>query len=281
MAVNWKLFFVLFGMGFLGMLAAIPFGITVQGALLSQIPLALPLLIFFDLLKGAFILAVSVFVGLVLAKRVGLSMPLLDRWFGKGKERVNIGAIVLFSALVGILVGVLIVISASFVTFLSESGALPMGFEVAGDDSPHFSETPIQERFQVPIWQGFLVSFYGGITEEIFMRLFLLSLIAWILLKLQSGKNKKLTPKIMWIAIIGSAILFGIGHIPLTATLTALTPALILRSIVAFGIAGIFFGWLFWKKGLETAMLTHFSSDIFLYVLLPLIVQYDVPYALF
>jgi membrane protease YdiL (CAAX protease family) len=36
-------------------------------------------------------------------------------------------------------------------------------------------------------------------------------------------------------------------------------------------IGGPVFGWLFWKRGLMTAMLAHFSADIVLQVGLPVI----------
>jgi membrane protease YdiL (CAAX protease family) len=37
-------------------------------------------------------------------------------------------------------------------------------------------------------------------------------------------------------------------------------------------IIGILFGWIYWKKGLEAAMVAHFSTDIVLHVIFPLFV---------
>ena len=37
------------------------------------------------------------------------------------------------------------------------------------------------------------------------------------------------------------------------------------------GVAGVAFGWLYWKRGLEMAMLAHFSADIVLHVIAPLL----------
>jgi hypothetical protein len=37
------------------------------------------------------------------------------------------------------------------------------------------------------------------------------------------------------------------------------------------GLLGVGFGWLYWKYGLESAMLGHFSADIVLHVLPPLL----------
>ena len=55
-------------------------------------------------------------------------------------------------------------------------------------------------------------------------------------------------------------------------SLTALTPMVIVRAIVLNAVGGIIFGWLYWKKGLESAMISHFSADIVLHVIVPLTV---------
>jgi membrane protease YdiL (CAAX protease family) len=36
-------------------------------------------------------------------------------------------------------------------------------------------------------------------------------------------------------------------------------------------VAGIVFGWLYWRRGLEMAMLGHFCADLVLHVATPLI----------
>jgi membrane protease YdiL (CAAX protease family) len=42
----------------------------------------------------------------------------------------------------------------------------------------------------------------------------------------------------------------------------------ILRAVLLNGLGGIVFGYLYWKRGLEAAMIAHFSADIVLHVLL-------------
>jgi hypothetical protein len=37
------------------------------------------------------------------------------------------------------------------------------------------------------------------------------------------------------------------------------------------GLGGLAFGWLYWKRGLESAMMAHFSADIVLHVITPLV----------
>ena len=125
------------------------------------------------------------------------------------------------------------------------------------------------EQVSVPIWQGFLASFYGGIAEEIILRLFFMTLIVWIFSKFKKTNVIK-NNFIMWSSIIIAALLFGVGHLPATAALTSLTPLVIFRALLLNGIGGIVFGWLYWKKGLESAMIAHFFADIILHVAFPL-----------
>jgi len=93
----------------------------------------------------------------------------------------------------------------------------------------------------------------------------------WILFKIRKTADGKPTVIGIWLAIIISAVIFGLGHLPITGTLTAITPLVIVRAVLLNGVAGIIFGWLYWKKGLESAMISHFSADIVLQVIFPFV----------
>ena len=58
--------------------------------------------------------------------------------------------------------------------------------------------------------------------------------------------------------------------LPAAAKLWGLDTVVVLRTLLLNGIAGVVFGWLYWKRGLEMAMLSHFSADIVLHVIAPL-----------
>lgn len=76
------------------------------------------------------------------------------------------------------------------------------------------------------------------------------------------------------ISIIFAAIIFGLGHLPATAQIISLNAIVIMRAILLNGLGGIIFGWLYWKKGLESAMIAHFSADIVLHTITPLIIYF-------
>ena len=49
------------------------------------------------------------------------------------------------------------------------------------------------------------------------------------------------------------------GHLPAIAALTPLTPIVILRTVGLNALLGLAFGWLFWRRGLEHAMVAHIA----------------------
>ena len=82
------------------------------------------------------------------------------------------------------------------------------------------------------------------------------------------------TARAVSLAIAIVAVIFGIGHLPATSALTQLTPLVIARAIVLNGIAGLVFGWLYWRKGFEAAVVAHFTADVMILVILPFIIPY-------
>ncbi len=118
-------------------------------------------------------------------------------------------------------------------------------------------------------WRGALASLYGAIAEEVQTRLFLVSLLVWLMGLLRRGRA---APDWMYLgAIVLAALLFGAGHLPAAINSgLAGTPLLMVRIVGLNALAGVVFGWLFWRRGLEHAMLAHFCADLVLHVAAPL-----------
>ena len=68
-------------------------------------------------------------------------------------------------------------------------------------------------------------------------------------------------------AIVASALLFGAGHLPAAAAWVPDVDAAVVAYVV-FGNAafGVVAGYLFWKHGLESAMLAHLAAHLLAYV---------------
>jgi membrane protease YdiL (CAAX protease family) len=114
---------------------------------------------------------------------------------------------------------------------------------------------------EIPLSYGLLASFYGGINEEILCRYFLLSLL------IAPFKRSKYFNFAVLMALFITSILFGLGHLPATAkflsvgSIAQLPGWVIVRALLLNGIAGIVFGLIFFRRGLEIAMITHFFVD--------------------
>lgn len=252
MKIKWKLFLVLLILSIFGVIAIIPYSLTLQGGLPQNLPVPLYVLLTAQIVQNVVIFAAAIFAGLFLARKVGLTIPILEGWFEGRDVKVYLKSILGISIGLGILAGVLIV-------------GLDYIFALTGITVNMASATQITP----PAWQGFLASFYGGINEEIALRLFLMTLLVWIFFKIKRTAGGKPTKIGMWLAILLAAIIFGAGHLPAVAAITTLTPILIARIIILNAIGGVIFGWLYWKKGLESAMVAHFSADVILHVIAP------------
>lgn len=64
-----------------------------------------------------------------------------------------------------------------------------------------------------------------------------------------------------WFPNIFTAIAFGVGHLPFASLFIPMTAFVVVAALLLNGIAGIAFGYLFRTRGLEAAMIAHFTAD--------------------
>lgn len=252
---NWRLFFILWFMVMLGVLGLIPYAFTLQAEQIAKAELPMPLeqLVAIQILANTIILGLVTGLGLLLARKIGLGLPYLNAITRKEKISRSFRPILLISIIIGVLSGLIILALDVWIFDLDKINV------------------QLPNNIKPPAWQGFLASFYGGITEEVLLRLFLLSLIAWLGSFIIKSEKIKPNLKVLWIANIITAIIFGLGHLPATVALgLPMNTFIVTRALVLNGIAGIAFGWLYWTYGLESAMIAHFSADIVLHVLFAL-----------
>ena len=121
-----------------------------------------------------------------------------------------------------------------------------------------FSEV-IMDSYAVKPTIPYLIAMvlYGGIIEEVMLRLFFLSLIAFVLHKIFCKKAEYPTAGILIAANVIAALLFAAGHLPTTAMLMGITPMILFRCFLLNGGFGLLFGWLYRKFGLRYAMIAH------------------------
>jgi hypothetical protein len=249
--INWKIFFLLLFACVISTLMAIPYSLALTS---SKVEIT-PVILIMSIAQSLVMFAVAIFLGLLLSKQIGMGLPCLQSALDGNAHTKEFKSILMPTIGLGAFTGLLIIwISFPFDKFIPELQNL----EVA---------TPAA-------WKGFLASFSGGIGEEVLLRLFLVSLFVWLSFKIKKTTDGLPTSFGIWLSIILAAIVFGIGHLPVASQIMPLTGLVIIRVIVLNAIGGIIFGWLYWKKGLECAMIAHFSADIVIHVITPFIVSF-------
>lgn len=168
-------------------------------------------------------------LGIVLAKKVGL-------W----REELRFEKQPLLAALIVSMVGGLALILLDVLVFSNYS-------------------TAIAESYLTKPGVVFILAavIYGGVIEEVMLRLFMMSLIAFGLHKLFGKGRETPTEALLMIANVIAALLFSAGHLPATAAMMGITPMILLRCFLLNGGIGLLFGRLYRKHGLQYAMLAH------------------------
>lgn len=175
------------------------------------------------------------FFGYILSDRIGLMRPFR---FAKKPLLITIAASVVCGA-------VLSLDAWTFGRWIQKVGA---SYAAAG-------------TFDADTWIASIL--YGGIIEEVMMRLFLMSLIAFLVFMIFFKKRGTVPTGVLIAANVAAALLFAAGHLPLTLqTFGTLTPLLLLRCFLLNGAFGMLFGRLYRKYGIQYAMLSHLLLHI-------------------
>jgi hypothetical protein len=250
-AFFWPEFAILCGAGLIGIACVMPYTLDLTREAfkkaLERMRQPRWVLVLLQSAQSFVLVAAATGVGLLIAEHIGLGVPLLQGLLA-GKDVTPQALAMIGPALI------LGVASSSVMLILEIVVFWPRLPRAISEDAP------------IPaLWKRLLASVYGGIDEEILLRLFLLSLLAWLIGFVWHVPGGGPTVGALWIANILAAVIFGLGHLPATAALARLTPLLIWRAILLNGIVGVAAGYLYWRYGLEAAMLAHFSADIVLH----------------
>lgn len=127
----------------------------------------------------------------------------------------------------------------------------------------NYSQTIMDSYSSKPTISYLIASvIYGGVIEEVMLRLFLMSLVAFILWKTFDRKNERPSTSVLITANIIAAILFAAAHLPATAAMLGLSPMIVFRCFLLNGGIGLMFGWLYRKYGLRYSMIAHGGCHI-------------------
>ncbi len=231
----------LFALGFLGVLSILTVELPLPEEAKAEIekifaPWQFKLL---TLLNPTLLLTGAVIVGTFLYEKVGLTVPVLERIIAKAPFQSLLPGVLKYGIIGGVCTG----LALSLFSF----GLYP-----------HLPEAFVElgEKLKPGMATRLL---YGGITEEILMRFGLMTFVVWIVAKI----FRSLGPRAYWTGIAVSTLLFAVGHFPIVfMTVENPHPVLLLYILAGNAIGGLVFGWLYWKRGLESAMLAHMMAHV-------------------
>lgn len=236
MSRRWKLGLVLWGVGMVG---AVALTVLVLPELLARMPGVLEqevpplppmgLLVAASLAQTGVLLALAVWAGVALAPSTGLRAPAFEALVSRRPAlpalRPQFGA--------GIVAGVV-------------GGLALAGFASIAPPAVQAA----QDRIALPLFVRML---YGGITEELLLRWGLMTVFVWLAWRFLARRTIW-----VWAAIVVSSLVFAAGHLPAAAMLVGtLSPSVVAHVIGVNTLFGLVFGWLYWRHGLEAAMLAH------------------------
>jgi membrane protease YdiL (CAAX protease family) len=114
----------------------------------------------------------------------------------------------------------------------------------------------------LPFRYKVLAAIYGGIAEELIMRLGVFSLLLWLWKLLFEGDTNSL--RVLWSVNLVTSLLFAAGHLPATAALLPLTRPIVLRTLLMNVPVSLAFGFAYFTWGLEASMLAHTCASLVL-----------------
>lgn len=196
-------------------------------------------------ISGFVVGVVLIFVGLWLSAKTNLGTPVLARLFSRESVKSVLTKDVIISSIVLAVVVAIVLLGL---------------FEIQKEFYP------IEHKMSRPSKAYYiLVSFSAGISEEIMFRL---GLMSFIVILLQSIKRvDRPTDKMVWLGIFISSVFFGLMHLPLSKNFVELAPFSIGVTMVGNFITGTTFGWIFWKRGLLIAIVSHIIFDLVFHVI--------------
>lgn len=245
-----RLFLILWSAGLAGVLSFLLVDLSALVTLLpvpagAELPQITPAIKLLSLIQPAILLSLAVLAGVALAHRVGLSSAAAEAAASGGpvwpafKPQIVPGIIGGLSGGGAIVAATLLAkpfLSAETVARIAAFGRL----------------VPPPTRL-----------LYGGITEELLVRWGLMTLLVWAAWRLLQRREGGPKPAYVVGAIVISSLAFGLGHLPVAyMILPEATVALTLYVIVANSVFGLIAGYLYWKRGLESAMIAHMLAHV-------------------
>lgn len=251
--VPWRTYAALTALTVIGIAAGQPYVAAVSGTDVTAQGVITQVVV-----NGAISL-VAIFVGLWLGKRVDLGAPRLTAaLYGREQPEGTARVLLLYAPLVGLGATALIIVLENLFAALAPEAMQSL---IEG-----------QATRQPELWKALIASLYGGIFEEVSVRLFIMTAVVWFWSFVVSRVRREPVqayPATVWVGILFAALVFGIGHLASLAQMGYTDPVLVVRTLALNAVPGVFFGLMYMRFGISAAIVAHFFADIFLHVVVP------------
>lgn len=200
-------------------------------------------LVLLVILRSAVMLGIGVGLGLAAARSLGLGAPWIEAWT-EGRRPPGFLPVVVRPAVLWAVAAAVAAVAVDLVFYHGLGVTTP---------APEIHARLVG----VEPWRGFAAAAGGGLFEELFYRLFLMSVTAWILMRVFRVREGPRRSAVLWTANLAVAVYFGVEHFGNERMWEPLTDLVALRTVLVILPPGLAFGYLFWKRGIEAAALCH------------------------
>ena len=113
------------------------------------------------------------------------------------------------------------------------------------------------------VWGGILVSAAAALSEEVWFRLGIMTMLLWSFARLLGYKT--IPPALAWPVIVVVSVAFGMAHLPQLMSHGAGTSFAIWATILGNSLVGILYGWCYWRLSFIAAVIAHFAVDLMIH----------------
>ncbi|WP_168205179.1 CPBP family intramembrane glutamic endopeptidase [Bythopirellula goksoeyrii] len=255
---KWSVFLILFGLAIIASAAALPRDFAVMQATSQDVShWEVATASFFQRLLLS---TIGICLGIMLGEKFALGVPYLNATLSREMRLKQIWLAALVPSVAwGIGIGVVF----SFTD--------PWLMKVLMPEWTDNATRAVEALEHIAPWKYLLSSFSAGVTEELFFRFGLMTLIAWLGVQLTHGRLPIVV--VLWSANLLVAFVFGLIHLRNVVALgISVSPGIFFYVVLWNGIAAAVFGWFYWRRGLESAIICHISADIYIKVIVPFLV---------
>lgn len=223
------------------MIGVVVLALTVLPQLLTKSPkqVSLTLAIIGTVVQLGVLLLLAVWIGVVLSKPLGLGAPAIETALSGSAAWPVLKHQFLPAVIVGIMSGGVLLLAQR----MAPAELLALG-----------------QTMEIPLAAKVL---YGGVTEEVLMRWGLMTSLIWFPWRFVQKKSNLPRNSYVIGAILVAAMLFGVGHLPAAVALgVSLTAPVVAFIIIANSLPAILFGCLYWRYGIEAAIIAHALAHV-------------------